>query len=67
MALKDCHHCIVPDLPEHGLSVDVGIFTVKGTADMISDIIRYKGLESKTKEIFIWKKNISPNFHLKLD
>jgi hypothetical protein len=40
---------------------------VKGTADMISDIIRYKGLESKTKEIFIWKKNISPNFHLKLD
>jgi pimeloyl-ACP methyl ester carboxylesterase len=34
------YHCIVPDLPEHGQSVEVKPFTIKGTAEMVIDIIQ---------------------------
>lgn len=34
------YHCLVPDLPEHGKSIDIKPFTMKGAAEMIVDIIR---------------------------
>ncbi len=34
------YHCIVVDLPEHGKSAGIKPFTVKGTAEMIIDIIK---------------------------
>jgi len=34
------YHCIVPDLPEHGKSAEVGPFTMKGAAEMIINIIQ---------------------------
>jgi pimeloyl-ACP methyl ester carboxylesterase len=33
------YHCIVPDLPEHGKSIDVKPFTINKSAEMIVDII----------------------------
>lgn len=38
-AFKD-YHCIVPDLPEHGKSVEIKPFTIKCAAEMIVDIIK---------------------------
>ena len=37
------YHCLVPDLPEHGHSLDVKPFTIEGTAKMIVDIIKTRG------------------------
>jgi pimeloyl-ACP methyl ester carboxylesterase len=45
-AFKD-YHCIVPDLPEHGKSIDVKPFTIKCAADMIIEIIKNHAYESK--------------------
>jgi pimeloyl-ACP methyl ester carboxylesterase len=36
----DDYHCIVPDLPEHGKSIDIKPFTINESAEMIADIIR---------------------------
>ena len=36
----DDYHCIVPDLPEHGKSIDIKPFTINKSAEMISEIIR---------------------------
>jgi pimeloyl-ACP methyl ester carboxylesterase len=36
----DDYHCIVPDLPEHGRSINVKPFTIHKSAEMISEIIR---------------------------
>jgi pimeloyl-ACP methyl ester carboxylesterase len=33
-------HCLVPDLPEHGKSVDVTPFSIKNSAEQISELIR---------------------------
>jgi pimeloyl-ACP methyl ester carboxylesterase len=33
------YHCIVPDLPEHGKSINVKPFTINKSAEMISEII----------------------------
>jgi pimeloyl-ACP methyl ester carboxylesterase len=33
-------HCLVPDLPEHGRSVDVKPFTIAGSAVLIAELIR---------------------------
>ena len=41
------YHCIVIDLPEHGKSVEVNPFTVKGTAEMIIDIIKERAHNKK--------------------
>jgi pimeloyl-ACP methyl ester carboxylesterase len=38
-AFKD-YHLLIPDLPEHGKSVDVKPFTMKSAAEMVVDIIR---------------------------
>lgn len=38
-AFKD-YHLLIPDLPEHGKSVDVKPFTIKNAAEMVVDIIR---------------------------
>lgn len=45
-AFKD-YHCIVPDLPEHGKSVEVKPFTMECAADMIIDIIKNKAHNGK--------------------
>ena len=37
--LKD-FHCLVPDLPEQGQSVDEGPFTIAGSAERVADLIR---------------------------
>lgn len=42
-ALQADYHCLVPDLPEHGLSVEIRPFTIQGSAAMIADIVREKG------------------------
>jgi pimeloyl-ACP methyl ester carboxylesterase len=36
----DDYHCIVPDLPEHGKSINIKPFTINKSAEMISEIIR---------------------------
>lgn len=36
----DDYHCIVPDLPEHGRSINIKPFTINKSAEMISEIIR---------------------------
>lgn len=41
------YHCIVPDLPEHGKSVEVKPFTMKGAAEMIIDIIQNQARNGK--------------------
>jgi pimeloyl-ACP methyl ester carboxylesterase len=33
-------HCLVPDLPEHGRSMEVKPFTINGSADLVADLIR---------------------------
>jgi pimeloyl-ACP methyl ester carboxylesterase len=45
-AFKD-YHCIVPDLPEHGKSIDVKPFTMQGAAEMIIDIIKNQAKNGK--------------------
>lgn len=42
------YHCIVPDLPEHGKSVEVKPFTMGCAADMIIDIIKNKAHNGKS-------------------
>ncbi len=34
------YHCIVPDLPEHGKSIDLRPFTINKSSEMIAEIIR---------------------------
>lgn len=34
------YHCIVPDLPEHGKSINEGQISIKGGSDIIADIIK---------------------------
>jgi len=34
------YHLIIPDLPEHGKSIDIKPFTIEGAADRIIDLIR---------------------------
>ena len=39
-ALKAEYHCLIPDLPEQGESVNVGPYSVEFAADCIADLIR---------------------------
>ena len=34
------YHCIVPDLPEHGMSADVKPFTIDNAVELLMDIIK---------------------------
>jgi pimeloyl-ACP methyl ester carboxylesterase len=38
--LQDTYHCLVPDMPEHGLSAAVRPFTIADTARRIAEVIR---------------------------
>lgn len=49
-ALKD-YHCLVPDLPEHGRSIEMKPFTMKGSAKMIIDLIKERSLNGKAHVI----------------
>ncbi|MCL4562163.1 MAG: alpha/beta hydrolase [Chloroflexi bacterium] len=40
--LSDAFHCLAPDLPEHGHSMEVKPFTIRGSAGMIADLIRQR-------------------------
>jgi pimeloyl-ACP methyl ester carboxylesterase len=42
-ALQDTYHCLVPDLPEHGLSAAVQPFTIDGAAHRVTELIRERG------------------------
>lgn len=39
MALQRDYHLLVPDLPEHGQSLDFGPFTIKTTAEQVANLI----------------------------
>lgn len=39
-ALQNIYHCLIPDLPEHGLSAEVGPFTISDAASRIAELIR---------------------------
>ena len=39
-ALQDTYHCLVPDMPEHGLSAAVRPFSIADTARRIAELIR---------------------------
>jgi pimeloyl-ACP methyl ester carboxylesterase len=41
------YHILIPDLPEHGKSIDVKPFTIEGAADMIVDLIRTRAKGGK--------------------
>jgi pimeloyl-ACP methyl ester carboxylesterase len=41
------YHCLVLDLPEHGRSIEIKPFTMKGAAEMIVDIIRNQAHSGK--------------------
>ena len=41
------YHCIVPDLPEHGKSIDVKPFTIKNSAEMVINIIHDHAINGK--------------------
>jgi pimeloyl-ACP methyl ester carboxylesterase len=41
------YHCIVPDLPEHGQSMELKPFSISRTADMIKDIIQDHGHDGR--------------------
>ncbi len=42
-ALQDTYHCLVPDLPEHGLSAAVQPFTIEDAAGRVARLIRVRG------------------------
>ena len=42
-ALQDTYHCLVPDLPEHGLSAAVRPFTIADAAHRVAEVIRERG------------------------
>ncbi len=42
-ALQDTYHCLVPDLPEHGLSAAIQPFTIADAARRVAALIRERG------------------------
>ena len=42
-ALQDSYHCLIPNLPEHGLSAEVGPFTIADAAHRVAELIRERG------------------------
>jgi pimeloyl-ACP methyl ester carboxylesterase len=42
-ALQDTYHCLIPDLPEHGLSAAIRPFTVADAARRVAELIRERG------------------------
>jgi pimeloyl-ACP methyl ester carboxylesterase len=42
-ALQDTYHCLIPDLPEHGLSAAVQPFTIADAAGRVAELIRERG------------------------
>jgi pimeloyl-ACP methyl ester carboxylesterase len=39
-ALQDSYHCLIPDLPEHGLSAAIQPFTIADAARRVAELIR---------------------------
>ena len=44
-ALQDTYHCLIPDLPEHGLSAAIQPFTIAAAACRVAELIRERGHE----------------------
>ncbi len=42
-ALQDTYHCLIPDLPEHGLSAAIQPFTIADAARKVAELIRERG------------------------
>jgi len=49
-ALSD-YHCLVPDLPEQGQSVDEKPFTIQGSAERIAELIRTRAHDGKARVV----------------
>ena len=47
------YHCIVPDLPEHGLSSEVKPFTIENSAEIVLDIIHEHTINGKVNLVGI--------------
>ncbi len=45
--LADSFHCVVPDLPQHGASLDVSPFTIPHTVELTADLIRNQAKRGK--------------------
>lgn len=45
--LSDTFHCLVPDLPQHGASLDIAPFTIEKTADLVAVLIQEQAHEGK--------------------
>jgi pimeloyl-ACP methyl ester carboxylesterase len=41
------YHCLVPDLPEHGKSLEIKPFTITSSTEMIADLIRLRAHNAK--------------------
>ena len=41
------YHCLIPDLPEHGQSVNEKPFTIQGSAERIAELIRARAHDGK--------------------
>jgi pimeloyl-ACP methyl ester carboxylesterase len=46
-ALSNRYHCLVPDLPEQGQSVDSGAFSMEKAADLVAELINNQAHEGK--------------------
>jgi pimeloyl-ACP methyl ester carboxylesterase len=42
-ALQETYHCLIPDLPEHGLSAAIQPFTIADAARRVAELIRERG------------------------
>lgn len=47
------YHLIIPDLPEHGKSIDIKPFTIEGAADRIIDLIKTRAKGGKANLVGI--------------
>ena len=57
------YHCIIPDLPEHGKSIEVKPFTMQSAADMIIDIIKNQSHKKKRISLeFLLELKLSSRF-----
>lgn len=50
-SLSDAFHCLAPDLPEHGRSMDVKPFSILGSAEQVAELIRTRAPGGKAHVI----------------
>ncbi len=50
-ALQNTYHCLIPDLPEHGLSAGTRPFTIKDAASRVAELISKKAHKGRAHVI----------------